>query len=209
MKMLHALVGYLAVTTLPFHPFAFAFPLASIDYDSADGFVNLNSTLQNHIDGALLKHVLVSIEETCKTVTTQNHSDTSGLMNPVPASGDIIVEARQDVPIAGEAVMPPIFIISGILLAVAISLEWIAYDNPVRCSVEPLVQHFVLKFSARNVRRLLEILSSITIRSIQNLTGLFATLPTPSILMELRARTGVTLITNYQFRLVEQLGQCF
>ena len=160
MKILHALVGYLAVTTLPFHPFVFAFPLASIDYDS-DGYVNLN-TLQNHIDGALVKHVLGSIEETCKTVTTQNHSDTSGIMNPVPASGDII-EARQDVPIAGEAVMPPIFIISGILLAVAISLEWIAYDNPVRCSVEPLVQHFVLKSSSRNVRRLLKILSSITI----------------------------------------------
>ena len=35
MKILHALVGYLAVTTLPFHPFAFASPLAaSIDYDS-------------------------------------------------------------------------------------------------------------------------------------------------------------------------------
>ena len=194
MKMLHALVGYLAVTTLPFHPFAFAFPLASIDHDSADGFVNLNSTLQNHIDGALLKHVLVSIEETCKTVTTQNHSDTSGLMNPVlPTSCDII-EARQDIP-AGD-VVPAIAIITAILGAVALSVIWISYDNPVRCTVELLGQHFVLKSSARNVRHLLEILSAIAIRSIQNLTGLFATHPIPSILMELRARTGVTLITS-------------
>ena len=120
MKILHSLVGYLAVTTLPFHPFAF--PLASIDYDS-DGYVNLN-TLQNHIDGALVKHVLGSIEETCKTVTTQNHSDT--------ASGDIIlVEARQDIP-AGGNLFPAVLIISGILAAVIISLDWISYDDPVR-----------------------------------------------------------------------------
>ena len=48
MKTLHALVSYLAVTTLSF---AFASPLAVIDYD---GFVN---TTQNHIDDALMKRV--------------------------------------------------------------------------------------------------------------------------------------------------------
>ena len=51
----------LAVTTLPTtHPFAFASPLAGID--SNDGYVD---TTQNPIDGALLKHVLGSIVETC------------------------------------------------------------------------------------------------------------------------------------------------
>ena len=52
-KILHALVGYLTVTALHFHPFAFASPLAatSIDYD---GYVN---TTQNHKDSALMKRV--------------------------------------------------------------------------------------------------------------------------------------------------------
>ena len=124
MKILHALVGYYAVATLPFHPFAFASPLASIYYDS-DGYVNLN-TLQNHIDGALMKQVLGSIEETCQIVTAQNNSD-SALVNHVP--GDIL-EARQDIP-AGD-VLPAIAIITAILASVALSIVWIAYDNPVR-----------------------------------------------------------------------------
>ena len=51
MKILHTLVGYLAVTTLPFHPFGFASPLVAIDYD---GYVN---TTQNHKDYALIKRV--------------------------------------------------------------------------------------------------------------------------------------------------------
>ena len=67
MKILHALVGYLAVTTLPIHPFAFASPLATIDYD---GYVN----------------------NTHQTVTTENHSD-GALMKRAP--GDII-DARQE-----------------------------------------------------------------------------------------------------------------
>ena len=54
MKTLHVLVGYLAVTTLPF---AFASPLAAIDYD---GYVN---TTQNHIDSALMKRVTGDIIE--------------------------------------------------------------------------------------------------------------------------------------------------
>ena len=53
MKILHALVGYLAVTSLPFHPFTFAFPLAAID--DYDGYVN--STTSNHSDRALMKRV--------------------------------------------------------------------------------------------------------------------------------------------------------
>jgi hypothetical protein len=50
MKILHALVGYLTVTALPFSLFAFAHPLAaSIDHD---GFVN---TRQIQNDGDLMK----------------------------------------------------------------------------------------------------------------------------------------------------------
>jgi len=63
MKILHALVGYLAVTALPFHPFAFASPLAAIGYD---GYVDITQ------NGALMKRVLGS--GTSQTVTTQNHS---------------------------------------------------------------------------------------------------------------------------------------
>ena len=53
MKILHALVGYLTATALPFFPFALAHPLAasSIDYN---GSVNPS---KNHIDGALMKRV--------------------------------------------------------------------------------------------------------------------------------------------------------
>jgi hypothetical protein len=78
MIILRALVGYLAVTALPF---AFASPLAAIHYD---GYVD---TTQNHIDIALMKRVLNSIVETCQTVTyhsgpgyvdtTQNHNDSA------------------------------------------------------------------------------------------------------------------------------------
>ena len=50
MKILHALVGYLAATALPFHPFSFASPLATIDYDGYD-------TTQNQSDKALMKRV--------------------------------------------------------------------------------------------------------------------------------------------------------
>ena len=58
MKIPHAsaLVGYLAVIALPFYPFAFASPLAAIDYG---GYVN---TMQNHTDRALMNHVPGVIE---------------------------------------------------------------------------------------------------------------------------------------------------
>ena len=115
MKILHALVGYLAATALPFHPSAFASPLAAIDYD---GYVD---TTQNHIDGALMKHVLGSIIETCQTVTTQVHGD-SALTKRVP--GDII-EARQ-------LQIPIVFVILSVITAVSVSLIWIGDDNPVR-----------------------------------------------------------------------------
>ena len=54
MRVLHVLISYLAVTALPFHPFAFASPLAAIDYD---GYVD--STTQNHRvdDSTLMKRV--------------------------------------------------------------------------------------------------------------------------------------------------------
>ena len=47
MKILHALLSYLAVTALPFQLFAYS--LAAIDYD---GYVN---STQNHGDRALVK----------------------------------------------------------------------------------------------------------------------------------------------------------
>jgi hypothetical protein len=69
MKILHTLVGYLAITALSFHPFAFASPLAATSNNS-DGYVD---TSQNHIDSALMT--------------------SSALMKRVP--GDTIIEARQ------------------------------------------------------------------------------------------------------------------
>ena len=139
MKILHALVGYLAVTALHLHLFAFASPLEAIYYD---GYVD-TSTTQNYIDGALMKHVLGSILETCQTVTTvtQNHSDSaaiSAFMKRVP--GDI-VEARQ-VP---TVPVPVITVIYVIVSAMVISFIWISYDDPVRGNlndVEFLVEHF-------------------------------------------------------------------
>ena len=57
MKTIHALVGYLAATALPFSIFAFASPVAAnIDYD---GYVNTTLPTQSHRDdgGALIKRV--------------------------------------------------------------------------------------------------------------------------------------------------------
>jgi hypothetical protein len=67
MKILHALVGYMAVTGFSSAFSLVCVPLAAIDYD---GYVN-----KTHIDGAFLKHVLDSAVETCQTVSTQNHRD--------------------------------------------------------------------------------------------------------------------------------------
>ena len=126
MKILHALVGYLAATSQrPFHSFAFASPLAAINYD---GYVN--TTTQNRIDGALMEHVLGSIVQPCQTAayhsgyanTTQNHGD-GALMKRVP--GDII-KARQ-VP-----VLPIFIVIDVIIAAITISLYVIEQDDPVR-----------------------------------------------------------------------------
>ena len=128
MKILHAsaLVGYLAVTTLPYYPFGFALPIAAIDYN---GYVNTGT--QNQIDGAfIMKHVLGSHVETCQTITTQNHSG-NALMKRV--SGDII-EARQ-------LEVVEVVIILEIASTVALSVLWIAQDDPVRADVEVLVDH--------------------------------------------------------------------
>ena len=123
MKILHALVGYLAVI---FHTFAFASPLA-IDYD---GYVN---TTQNNIDGALMEHFLDTIVETCQTVSTQNHSD-SALSKRVP--GDII-EARQ------AELVPAVLTIIGIVAAITLSIVWVESDDPVRCNgIKFLLEHF-------------------------------------------------------------------
>ena len=120
MKILHALVGYLAVIYLPFHQFAFASPLV-IDYD---GYVN--STTQSNIDGALMEHFLGTIVETChgQGVTTPNHGD-SALMKPV--SGDII-EARQ------IELVPIFLIIVGLVSGVMLSVAWLEDDDSVRCN---------------------------------------------------------------------------
>ena len=136
MKILHALVGYLAVAALPFHPFAltFASPLAAIDNDGQ--YVN---TIQNHIDVALMKHVLDSIVDTCQTVTTQNHKDCA-LMERVPGN---VIEARQweVIPIAALIVIT----VNGII----ISLIFIEGDNPVINKLKFLVQHFDQKSSGQ------------------------------------------------------------
>ena len=133
MKILQAVVGYLAVTALHFHPFTFASPLViASDYD---GYMD---TTQNHIDGDLMKHALGSILETCQTVTAQNQSDSaviSALMKRVP--GDII-EARQGLPV----VVPVIAVILLVMASVYFPLIWISYDDPVRGNdVEFLVEH--------------------------------------------------------------------
>ena len=57
MKILHALVGYLAITAMPFHSFAFASPLGIISYD---GYVN---TTQKHSDSALMRRAFGGIVE--------------------------------------------------------------------------------------------------------------------------------------------------
>ena len=117
MKILHALVCYLAVIALPFYPFAFASPFA-IYYD---GYVN---TTQNNIDSALMEHFLGTIVETCQTVTTQNHGD-NDLMKRV--SGDIIETRQAVVPLTAVAIVD-------IIMLVTISILWVKGDNPVRCN---------------------------------------------------------------------------
>ena len=119
MKMLHALVGYLTVTALPFYPFAFeTSPLASINYD---GYAN-----KTHIDSTLMKQGLDSIVETCQTVTTPKHGD-SAFMKSHDLSGDII-EARQE-----EPPPTPTLILVGLMIAiVVVGIIWITEDDPVR-----------------------------------------------------------------------------
>ena len=131
MKVLQALVGYLAVTALHFYPdlFAFAYPPAAIYYD---GYFNAT---QKHIDGALMKDVLGSIVKTCQTVTMQNYGD-SAIMKRVP--GDII-ETRQDEILA----VPLIAFVSVIVIYVLVSIIWIAEDTTVRGNdAEFLVEYF-------------------------------------------------------------------
>lgn len=118
MRMLHALVGYLAITALPF--LAFSSPLTAIDYD---GYVD---TAQYHTDGALMKQVLGTIVETCQIVTTQSHNDSALMKRVLPPSGDII-EARQ-----ATVVVPVVGFILFIVADVIFTIVWIANDDPVR-----------------------------------------------------------------------------
>ena len=127
MKILHALVGYLAITALPF--LAFSSPLAATDYD---GYVD---TAQY---GALMEQVLGTIAETCQTITTQSHKD-SALMKRVPASGDII-ETRQ-LPVAVPVVGFILFVVADVVLTIV----WIASDDPVRDRV-PCRAHWLKLF---------------------------------------------------------------
>ena len=117
MKILHALVGYLAITALPFQVLAFPSELAAIDYD---GYVN---TTQNHTDGALMKQALGTIVETCQTITSQNHKG-SPLIKRVP--GDII-ESRQLLEAA-----PIVALVLLDVAAVVLSVLWIEDDAKVR-----------------------------------------------------------------------------
>ena len=137
MKMLQALVGYLAVTALPFYPFAFAASqLESINYD---GYAN---NLETHIDGALMKQVIGSIVESCQTITTPKHSDgTFKFMKHHDVSGDIL-EARQEVDPS-----PTPIIIGVIIIVVILGIIWIVDDNSVRGKdVEILVEHLTRVF---------------------------------------------------------------
>ena len=136
MKIFHALVGYLAVVSLPY-PFAFASPLA-IHYDS-DGYVNSTAT-QNTIDRALMEHFHGTIVETCQMDTThwKNHGDRA-LMKRIP--GNIqVMEARQVEIVIG---LPEVAIILAIISSVALAVVWISYDNPVRCNVEIPVKNLI------------------------------------------------------------------
>ena len=137
MKIFHALVGYLTVTTLPFHPFAIASPLtaSSIHYD---GYVDIDHTTQNHIDDALMKQFLGTIAETCQTVTAQNYSDIA-LKKDVPGNHDILEARQTPVQIAIPVVGFILFLVADAVFAVI----WIKSDNPVRGKdVESLVEHF-------------------------------------------------------------------
>ena len=108
MKMLLALIGYLAVTALRSRPFAFASPLA--DYD---GYVNKNHFM---ISGVTMKQVLDSM---------QKHGD-SALMKRASVPGHI-VEARQE----EGLVSPETVIVSLVFVVIDLSIVWIAHDNPV------------------------------------------------------------------------------
>ena len=116
MKILHALVGFLTVTALPFSPFAFVLPLA---------LAASTNVTQKQDDGAL---------------RVMKHED--------------IIEARQ-------LEIVDVVIIVLIVANLYADLYWISEDNPVRGNeMEFLVDHFDIKYSARNVKRLLKIVST-------------------------------------------------
>ena len=138
MKIFHALVGYLTVTALPFHPFAFASPLtaSSIHYD---GYVDIDTT-QNHIDDALMKQFLGTIAETCQRVTAQNYSDSLSALEKDDVPGNIL-EARQLPPVV--VAIPTVGFILFLVADITLSIIWIKSDDPVRGKdIEFLVEHF-------------------------------------------------------------------
>ena len=126
MKILHALVSYLAFTTLPLqvqvHSFAFASPLAlaarTIDYD--DGYVT--------VDTAAILGNIVEPRHT-RRVPTQIHSHGhSDLMKRV--SGDVIDSRQISVPPAVPVVGLILFLVADVVLTIV----WIASDDPVRAN---------------------------------------------------------------------------
>ena len=122
MKILHSLVGYLVVTALPFHPFAFASPLAAFDND---GYVTA-AQLENQIDIAVMNHFLNNIVETYQTGTMRNHSDTAIIKR---APGDIIEERQAE---GAANYLPDVLIILSIISTITLSILWIKSDDPVR-----------------------------------------------------------------------------
>ena len=125
MKILHALVGYLTLTALPF---ALASPLAAIDYN---GYVDSDTT-QSHIDIALMKRALGRVVKTRQTDTAQIHSDNALIMKP---ASDTTEACQLAIPIATLV----IFAVVGILF----SIPWIEQRDKVSGNdLDFLIEHF-------------------------------------------------------------------
>ena len=103
MKILNALVGYLAVTALPFQCFhPVASPLAAIDY--YEGYVD---TTQNHNGSALMKHELpgdIKEARQLMEVPVQLIPDAAAVIAIVVGIFFTIYWIREDDPVRGNDV---------------------------------------------------------------------------------------------------------
>ena len=102
MKILNALVGYLAVTALPFQCFhPVASPLAAIDY--YEGYVD---TTQNHSGSAVLKYESGDIKEARQLmeVPVQLIPDAAAVIAIVVGIFFTIYWIREDDPVRGNDV---------------------------------------------------------------------------------------------------------